>query len=60
MLVGGDEDDERGAGAVLPQLGQAHAIDAGHVDVEEDQRDGVILGGLDQLLGLRGGRRRDL
>ena len=40
-LVGGDEHDERRPGEAGEEPGQVEAVEAGHVDVEEDDVDGL-------------------
>ncbi|CAM5254004.1 hypothetical protein SGLAM104S_02885 [Streptomyces glaucescens] len=48
VLVGGDEDDQRGAGEAGEQPGQVESVEAGHLDVEEDHVDrlGTVGAGL--------------
>ncbi|GAA4956227.1 hypothetical protein GCM10023238_23610 [Streptomyces heliomycini] len=41
VLVGGDEHDERRPGEPAEQPGEVEAVEAGHLDVEEDDVDGL-------------------
>jgi CheY-like chemotaxis protein len=63
VLVGGDEDDQRRGGEPTEQAGQFEAVQAGHVDVEEDDVETpravrALLDGPAQPAQRLGGRRR--